>query len=1147
MTSVVPKPESDETAAASVTERGAAGWPTPPTPKALIPQFGDIPVSSTVHFQSVTMTALGGGMSAHDMWARLRSPLLYVLRVKNSSELVIKLATWGDVSATPRIDVGSTIRDIVTANTLSFAVDSSTFGDPAPGRAKQLRLRYSWGSGADAIITRNEDERIDLLGRIEIERAVYGDLPDGATIDVTDIVASEIKEPQEERGRTQQLQMLASNGAFTDPASGIPKRLRVDFIIDGMRGAITINENEMLDLPRSLNIKGAAYGVLPPGESVAVTSTNVTETVAEMVEGRHLSVAASEENFGNPDPGTPNALRVEYELDGSDGAAHAAEGDVLTIGATLPRDATSAFAKYFQPDPESVAGLAQRWTADGLEPTDFDATATDLTIEDQINLMLGIEPEGRLDPVLHAEPDSMDTPAEGVILFHEQGWYGRGLALGNLLHSVALAPGEVTQIAMTHWNHTTRATDSESVSQSDSTTASDQQNRAVGEIQNGSLSEHTSGSSGASSASKSSSSGTSSTGARLGVDLGSVNALISGNSHSSGSSSTVSTAVTRSDGDRNLSMESNQSINATTQRHAEAARTRRASVVREVAQSEDETLTTRVVANYNHMHALSVMYFEVVEVFSLRTRVVDAERVIFLPFTVRDVQELIPKYRAVLIDAAISAGKPGLAQAIQHFDSEVSSIDDRMTRTREDITALQGERERVRDRVSSLPEEFKVERDQIESRMAELNAKRAIVMSDIDSYEGTPQPLLRFAAQQMQHQLKPLDDETRQLQETAASLLSSEQQKRRRLNDGLAAVQRDLDDLERQLRWLEEARLVLAGGRSGPLHDNRLFFNQAVWLSLSPGEVLGLARRRNSFRGQPIYEQIDPAPVAVTGNYVGYRWRFTDTAETQAYKQRFIEPFTGDPDQDLASVQADIAVPTGGVFGEAVLGQAVSAEKIDLSRFWNWSDSPIPILPTNIDPLNAATPTVQEMNTTPGALDPSSAKLDPLQQLPDPSGFGPLAQTLQAQAFRDMSGQAMLQSLAEATTKAAASGDENAAKIASGNLKAGLDFISDMAAKAVSVAMAGETGGASLLGGMVDSDKSAGASVLGGVLNAKDAGGNGDVLSKLGGVGREVEDALGDHGSTHLPKFPDVPTHEPGMPDFPDVPDDELEDIEPSE
>nr|WP_281721120.1 hypothetical protein [Nitrosomonas nitrosa] len=42
----------------------------------------------------------------------------------------------------------------------------------------------------------------------------------------------------------------------------------------------------------------------------------------------------------------------------------------------------------------------------------------------------------------------------------------------------------------------------------------------------------------------------------------------------------------------------------------------------------------------------------------------------------------------------------------------------------------------------------------------------------------------------------------------------------------------------------------------------------------------------------------------------------------------------------FAPPKSVIALPTKGVLGEAVLGSCPSAEKIDLSRFWNWQDSP---------------------------------------------------------------------------------------------------------------------------------------------------------------------------------------------------------------
>jgi len=50
-----------------------------------------------------------------------------------------------------------------------------------------------------------------------------------------------------------------------------------------------------------------------------------------------------------------------------------------------------------------------------------------------------------------------------------------------------------------------------------------------------------------------------------------------------------------------------------------------------------------------------------------------------------------------------------------------------------------------------------------------------------------------------------------------------------------------------------------------------------------------------------------------------------------------------------------IALPTRGVLAEAVLGCCPSGEKIDLTRFWNWADSPIPQAP-DIAPVSIGQP-----------------------------------------------------------------------------------------------------------------------------------------------------------------------------------------------
>ena len=85
-------------------------------------------------------------------------------------------------------------------------------------------------------------------------------------------------------------------------------------------------------------------------------------------------------------------------------------------------------------------------------------------------------------------------------------------------------------------------------------------------------------------------------------------------------------------------------------------RNRRASVVREVSQSEHEQISTRVVTNYNHMHALSVHYYEVVQAFRTTTQLERAERCLFVPMQLVDFSDaaLINRWRLVLATAALT-------------------------------------------------------------------------------------------------------------------------------------------------------------------------------------------------------------------------------------------------------------------------------------------------------------------------------------------------------------------------------------------------------------------------------------------------------------------------------------------------------------
>lgn len=100
-----------------------------------------------------------------------------------------------------------------------------------------------------------------------------------------------------------------------------------------------------------------------------------------------------------------------------------------------------------------------------------------------------------------------------------------------------------------------------------------------------------------------------------------------------------------------------QQINDRSQQNASSVRNRRASIVREVSQTEHESVSTRVVTNYNHMHALTISYYEVVQAFRTTTQLEQAERCLFVPVKLADFsdQASIDRWRLVLADAALTA------------------------------------------------------------------------------------------------------------------------------------------------------------------------------------------------------------------------------------------------------------------------------------------------------------------------------------------------------------------------------------------------------------------------------------------------------------------------------------------------------------
>jgi len=75
-----------------------------------------------------------------------------------------------------------------------------------------------------------------------IEKALYGDLPGGASTDVTAKVKEMVKDDT--------LSVFAHRGKFGigDPAPSVRKKLKVDYTFNGAKKSKQVNENEDLTI-----------------------------------------------------------------------------------------------------------------------------------------------------------------------------------------------------------------------------------------------------------------------------------------------------------------------------------------------------------------------------------------------------------------------------------------------------------------------------------------------------------------------------------------------------------------------------------------------------------------------------------------------------------------------------------------------------------------------------------------------------------------------------------------------------------------------------------------------------------------------------------------------------------------------------------
>jgi hypothetical protein len=195
-------------------------------------------------------------------------------------------------------------------------------------------------------------------------------------------------------------------------------------------------------------------------------------------------------------------------------------------------------------------------------------------------------------------------------------WQPLGHTLGQIIYSLPLAPGEVIKIGIIDWKRNSADSRTEDTSESEDLTHDTYRDRSILETVKGAISEWQRGGNVM---------GGNSGGA--GVSYGiPIFGATAGNAHSFGG------GYSTSSGDRDLTVSTVQQVSDAFSQHSASIRELRSTVVIQSNQQEYARAETRVIANNNHSHALTMLYYEVLRHYKVTTQFTRRRNVLLVEY-----------------------------------------------------------------------------------------------------------------------------------------------------------------------------------------------------------------------------------------------------------------------------------------------------------------------------------------------------------------------------------------------------------------------------------------------------------------------------------------------------------------------------------
>ncbi|RNB52259.1 hypothetical protein EDM22_00640 [Agromyces tardus] len=649
----------------------------------------------------------------------------------------------------------------------------------------------------------------------------------------------------------------------------------------------------------------------------------------------------------------------------------------------------------------------------------------------------------------------------GYIVHMAQRWTPMGLSLGDLVYSLPLAPGEQQRIAIVDRRATSSVTDTERLEARETMAFGERDDASTRATFESGMREKAEGGSSFHTESESSSWGAA---GGIGFALGPI-AIGGGAAGGGGSANSNGSTNNWMSGVRNYTSTAAQASHSSVERSASSTRSLQRMGMRLASASERNEVVTKVIANHNRTHALTMQYWEVLRMFDVRSTVEGVSLVCFVPLD--PVRFLPPGEPIALSDAALSRSdvlrrysqllnyadtlrrvierpyRKGLAM-LEEFAADPRATVQAPTDSATNIVTvhLQGTFLPYEDvRVTLLATggrrlgPYPVPTGGIDGLPSSSDASQAFASeAELIAFlrrrrDGAPSVISRSVALpewlartdvvgiEVSRQFRDIryhfpstaSSEIARLKATGFSgfdgiidklvasatpahdvVLTPERLEAEVGGANLVRVRAALAEPSKSLNeaipagdmYLDE---YLGGGEFGtaPLPfaatqlppelryssileiekalqhaiANTVSYSKAIWMSLTPEERVMLLEGYTIGTADGVADDSQTIPLlaCVANELLGFYGNsmvlpFMIPAPLVA-KRKEVDgvEFTTASVQDaltryhttgFSPPVSTIALPTRGVLGEAVLGHCPSAEKIDLTRFWNWQDSP---------------------------------------------------------------------------------------------------------------------------------------------------------------------------------------------------------------